>query len=189
MAHGRGFDPDQWREALAVACGQRQWRHTRHSGSDTPQHEGHQALSAQAIAQFGQPRAVTTDKLRGSIEPITRQAPGADHWAHKGLNNRIKGSHRPTWRRDNRLRGFGQAAFGQMKTACQCPTNSCKQAIEKERILACTNEENPYRPILHSAGKTPVTAMQPAVQSRTFIGSVPLRGPPWMKMLPPGDFP
>lgn len=34
-----------------------------------------------------------------------------------------------------------------------------------------------------------VTAMQPAVQSRTFVGSMPGRGPPWMKMSPPGKSP
>jgi putative transposase len=55
---------------------------------------------ARLIAQFGQPRVVITDKLRSYIKPIARQAPGADHRAHKGLNNRIEGSHRPTRRRE-----------------------------------------------------------------------------------------
>jgi putative transposase len=48
------------------------------------------------IAQFSHQRVVITDKLRSYIKPIARQAPDADHWAHKGLNNRIEGSHRPT---------------------------------------------------------------------------------------------
>src|SRR5680860_1910829 len=42
------------------------------------------------IAQFGQPRVVITDKLRSYTKPIARLAPGADHRAHKGLNNRIE---------------------------------------------------------------------------------------------------
>ena len=51
---------------------------------------------ARLIAQFGSPRVVITDKLRSYIKPIAYQAPVADHRAHKGLNNRIEGSHRPT---------------------------------------------------------------------------------------------
>ena len=47
------------------------------------------------IARFGQPRVVITDKLRGYTKPIAHLAPGADHRAHKDLNNRIEGSHRP----------------------------------------------------------------------------------------------
>ncbi|BBU59521.1 hypothetical protein KU6B_57860 (plasmid) [Mameliella alba] len=45
------------------------------------------------IARFGQPRVVITDKLRSYLAPIRKLAPGADHWAHRGLNNRIEGSH------------------------------------------------------------------------------------------------
>ena len=52
------------------------------------------------IAQLGQPRVVITEKLRGYIKPIKRQAPHADHRPHKALNNRIEGSHRPTQRRE-----------------------------------------------------------------------------------------
>ncbi len=48
------------------------------------------------IAQFGKPRVVVTDKLRSHIKPISHQAPDADHRAHKGLNDRIEGSQRPT---------------------------------------------------------------------------------------------
>lgn len=35
-----------------------------------------------------------------SPKPITNQAPDADHRAHEGLNYTIKGSHRPTRRRE-----------------------------------------------------------------------------------------
>jgi putative transposase len=58
------------------------------------------------IAQFGKPRVVITDKLRSYIKPITRQAPDADHRAHKGLNNRIEGSHRPPRRREKIMGRF-----------------------------------------------------------------------------------
>jgi len=58
------------------------------------------------IAQFGLPRVVITDKLRSYTKPIARLAPGADHRAHKGLNNRIEGSHRPTRRREKIMGRF-----------------------------------------------------------------------------------
>lgn len=58
------------------------------------------------IAQFGQPRVVITDKLRSYIKPIAHQTPGADHRAHKGLNNRIEGCHRPTRRREKIMGRF-----------------------------------------------------------------------------------
>ena len=61
---------------------------------------------ARLIAQLGQPRVIITDKLRSYIKPIARQAPGADHRAHKGLNNRIEGSHRPTRRREKIMGRF-----------------------------------------------------------------------------------
>lgn len=48
------------------------------------------------IAGFGDPRVVITVKLRGYIKPIRDLAPNADHRPHKGLNNLIEGSHRPT---------------------------------------------------------------------------------------------
>jgi putative transposase len=45
---------------------------------------------------FGEPRVVITDKLRSYTKPVSKLAPGADHRAHKGLNNAIEVSHRPT---------------------------------------------------------------------------------------------
>lgn len=45
------------------------------------------------IARFGKLCVVVTNKLRSYIKPIRALAPEADHRAHKGLNNRIKGSH------------------------------------------------------------------------------------------------
>ena len=58
------------------------------------------------VRQFGQPRVVITDKLRSYIKPIRDLAPGADHRAHKGLNNRIEGAHRPTRRREKIMGRF-----------------------------------------------------------------------------------
>ena len=51
-------------------------------------------------AQFGEPRVVITDKLRSYIQPVSKLAPNADHRAHKGLNNAIEVSHRPTRKRE-----------------------------------------------------------------------------------------
>lgn len=52
------------------------------------------------VAQFGEPRVVITDKLRSYIKPIKALAKNADHRAHKGLNNAIEVSHRPTRKRE-----------------------------------------------------------------------------------------
>ncbi len=60
----------------------------------------------QLIARFGQPRVIITDKLRSYIKPIRQLAPDADHRAHKGLNNRIEGSHRPTRKREKVMGRF-----------------------------------------------------------------------------------
>ncbi|MFC6590167.1 IS6 family transposase [Sulfitobacter pacificus] len=61
---------------------------------------------ARLIARFGKPRVVVTDKLRSYIKPIRALAPEADHRAHKGLNNRIEGSHRPTRKREKVMGRF-----------------------------------------------------------------------------------
>jgi putative transposase len=47
---------------------------------------------------------VVTDKLGSYTKPIRNLAPQADHRAHKGLNNRIEGSHRPT-RKQEKIMG------------------------------------------------------------------------------------
>ena len=54
---------------------------------------------ARLIARFGKPRVVMTDKLCSNIKPIWALAPEANYRAHKGLNNRIEGSHRPARKR------------------------------------------------------------------------------------------
>ncbi|MPQ96121.1 IS6 family transposase [Thioclava sp. JE_KL1] len=60
----------------------------------------------QLITRFGQPRIIITDKLRSYIKPIRQLAPDADHRAHKGINNRIEGSHRPTRKREKLMGRF-----------------------------------------------------------------------------------
>jgi putative transposase len=56
--------------------------------------------------RFGEPRVVITDKLRSYIKPIKTLAPDADHRAHKGLNNAIEVSHRPTRKREKIMGRF-----------------------------------------------------------------------------------
>lgn len=58
------------------------------------------------IINFGEPSVVITDKLLSYIKPIKTLASGADHRAHKGLNNRIEGSHRPTRKREKIMGRF-----------------------------------------------------------------------------------
>ena len=58
------------------------------------------------VEAFGDPRVLVTDKLRSYIKPIKSLAPNADHRAHKGLNNRAEGSHRPTRKREKIMGRF-----------------------------------------------------------------------------------
>ena len=69
------------------------------------------------LASYGDPRVVVTDKLRSYIKPIRTQAPKADHRAHKGLNNRAEGSHRPTRKREKN-NGSVQIASTSPKVPC-----------------------------------------------------------------------
>jgi putative transposase len=55
--------------------------------------------------QYGQPRVLVTDKL-GSYGALRELAPGIEHRAHKGLNNRAEVSHRPTQRREKIMGRF-----------------------------------------------------------------------------------
>ncbi|HET7413242.1 MAG TPA: IS6 family transposase [Pararhizobium sp.] len=58
------------------------------------------------VEQFGEPRVVVTDKLRSYTNPVQTLAPNVDHRAHKGLNNRIEVSHRPTRKREKIMGRF-----------------------------------------------------------------------------------
>jgi len=75
------------------------------------------------VSQFGEPRVVITDKLRSYIKPVSTLAPWADHRAHKGLNNAIEVSHRPTRKREK--------IFGRFKL--------CRQA---QRFLSAHDQIN-----------------------------------------------
>ncbi|WP_057461751.1 IS6 family transposase, partial [Pseudovibrio sp. POLY-S9] len=58
------------------------------------------------VKQFGEPRVVVTDKLRSYTKPVKALTPEADHRAHKGLNNSIENSHRPTRKREKIMGRF-----------------------------------------------------------------------------------
>ncbi|MTH94588.1 IS6 family transposase, partial [Roseibium sp. RKSG952] len=58
------------------------------------------------VTRYGGLRVVVTDKLRSYIKPVQALAPEADHRAHKGLNNRIENSHRPTRKREKIMGRF-----------------------------------------------------------------------------------
>ena len=58
------------------------------------------------IARLSDPRVVVTDKLRSAIKPVRDLTPNADRRAHKGLSNRIEGSHRPTRKREKIMGRF-----------------------------------------------------------------------------------
>ncbi len=61
---------------------------------------------ARLTNRSGEPRVVITDKLRSYYKLIRDLAPSADHCAHKGFNTRIKGSHRPTRKRETLMGRF-----------------------------------------------------------------------------------
>jgi len=58
------------------------------------------------VNRYGEPRVVVTDKLRSYCKPIKTVAPNADHRAHKGLNNAVEVSHRPTRKREKIMDRF-----------------------------------------------------------------------------------
>lgn len=58
------------------------------------------------IAQFGTPRVIITDKLRSYGAAAKYFLPDVDYRAHKGLNNLIEGSHRPTRKREKKMGRF-----------------------------------------------------------------------------------
>jgi putative transposase len=71
------------------------------------------------VSRFGEPRVVITDKLRNYIKPIKTLAPDADHRTHKGLNNAIEVSHRPTRKRENEKRYSASSSHtGKLKGFC-----------------------------------------------------------------------
>ena len=83
------------------------------------------------ITRRGKPRVIVTDKLRSYGAAMRKLALEADHRAHKGLNNRIEGSHRPTRKREKIQGRF-------------------KSARQAQRFLAVHDEAaNLFRPRRH----------------------------------------
>lgn len=53
-------------------------------------------FTSRLIARWGEPRVIVTDKLRSYCATLRQLGLNVDHRAHKGLNNRIEESHKPT---------------------------------------------------------------------------------------------
>jgi hypothetical protein len=113
---------------------------------------------ARLIVEFGEPRVVVTDKLRGYIKPIMAQAPSADHHAHKGLNNATEVSHRPTrkrekmfghlkdWRRlATRYNRNSKGFFSAIALAATVIFWLCVQSLNYRRCAAPMAVERPLR--------------------------------------------
>lgn len=77
---------------------------------------------------------IVTDKLRSYIKPITHQASGADHRAHKGLNNRIEGSHRPTRWREKIMGRFKSPRANNLAMPTTMLTNTAVAAAQKRWV-------------------------------------------------------
>lgn len=83
------------------------------------------------MARWGKPRVIVTDKLRSYGAALRKLALNVEHRAHKGLNNRIEGSHRPTRKREKIQGRF-------------------KSARQAQRFLAVHDETaNLFRPRRH----------------------------------------
>ncbi len=88
------------------------------------------------ICRWGLPRVIMTDKLRSYGAALRELGLSVDHRAHKGLNNRVEGSHRPTRKREK--------IQGQFKSARQA-----------QRFLAVHDETaNLFRPHRHKMNTT-----------------------------------
>ena len=59
------------------------------------------------------PRVMITDKLAGYAAAKREIMPGVEHRRHKGLNNRAENSHRPTRRRERRMKRFKSPGHAQ----------------------------------------------------------------------------
>ena len=59
--------------------------------------------------QQGESRVIVTDKLASYTPAITKLFPRAEHRRHKGINNRVENSHRPTRQCERARRRFKSA--------------------------------------------------------------------------------
>lgn len=65
------------------------------------------------MKQYGMPRVMITDKLRSYGAAKRSLAPGLEHRSHKGLNNAVEVSHKPTRRRERVMGRFKSARHAQ----------------------------------------------------------------------------
>jgi putative transposase len=77
-------------------------------------------FSSRLIARWGEPRVIVTDRLRSYGAALRQLRLNVDHRAHKGLNNRIEGSHRPTRKR--------KKIWGRVKSPRQAQRFLCAHA-------------------------------------------------------------
>lgn len=93
-------------------------------------------FTSRLIAPWSLPRVIITDKLRSYSAAMRKLGLDVDHRAHKGLNNRIEGSHRPTRKREKIQGRF-------------------KYAWQSQRFLAVYDETaNLFRPRRHKMNAT-----------------------------------
>lgn len=75
------------------------------------------------VKDYGRPRVLVSDKLRSYGVAVRSVTPDADHRAHKGLNNRIEVSHRPTRKREKIMGRFKSPRQAQRFLACHDQIN------------------------------------------------------------------
>ncbi|MEP1539163.1 MAG: IS6 family transposase [Paracoccaceae bacterium] len=78
---------------------------------------------AKLTVRFGHSRVAKTDKPRSYIKPIRQLSPDTDHRAHKGLNNAIEVSHRPTRKREKIFGKFKSIQHAQRFLSAHDPIN------------------------------------------------------------------
>ena len=147
MASRRSRDPN-WRETFWL------WRAVDANGDvlDILVQSQRNAKAARRFLQrlidrFDDPRVVVTDKLRSDIKPIRNLAGGADHGAHKGLNNRIEGSHRPTRKREKLMGRFKSPRQAQRFLTSHDQINCvfCPIVTKCQPIITVNPEPTPFQ--------------------------------------------
>ena len=118
------------------------------------------------------PRVVVTDKLTSYPPAVRHVLPQVDHRRHKGLNNRVENSHRPTRERERRMQRFKSAyqaqsflepfsaVFNHFRPRRHLLTATCYRAVIDERFRAwreivsdpVLREGVTYSPSLATAG-------------------------------------
>lgn len=92
------------------------------------------------ITHWGEPRVIVTDKLRSYGAALRKLGLNVDYRAHKGLNNRIEGSHRPTGKREKIQGRFKSARQTQGSSPSTMKPPTCSAlAAAFERWNDCTD--------------------------------------------------